>query len=724
MVGSIWRYSHFLVAAISAIFLLIASVSGAILAFEPISHSIQDYKISDFNQVTVSETIEVLKDSYEEVLDIEVTPDDFVKASVFTFEGNGETIYINPISGDKLGEVKPQSSFFSFVTNFHRSLFLKSIGRGFVGVISFLLCVIAITGLLLLAERQGGIKKWFAKVQEKDWGQRYHVILGRWFLIPILILAITGVYLSAEKFSLLPDDDLKHITVENETEGVIQDFKELKLSEIRKLVFPFSNDEEDYFEITLHDREQFVHQYNGKVLSEASFPFVTLASKLSMTLHTGQGSILWSIILLVSSLSMLFFMYSGLAMSVKRIRKKKVVSKTDDKDSCEYVLLIGSETGSTNVFASIFKRALKSVGKKVYVASLNDYSTYANAKQIIVFTATYGDGDAPSNARKFEKIFGEITPLNQMKYSVVGFGSKSYPNYCQFAEEVEKMFQEHSSFEQVTPLVKINDQSQQDFKEWGDIWNTSSEIQLRMDLSALQQKPKRQKTFEVVERTDLNVDNTFLLTLKPTKRTRCQSGDLLNIIPPESSTIRQYSISKLENEILLSIKKHDKGVCSNYLSDLKVGDSFKAAVEKNEEFHLPKKAKEIWMVSNGTGIAPFLGMLEEVKPNVKVHFIWGGRTLESYQIYKNRLEAIDKKGSLQFDIALSKEQDKNYVQDILEAMSDEVVNAFKNGAVFMLCGSVAMEKGVTEVLEKTLNGSSSLSFEELRSNGQFLTDCY
>lgn len=691
MVGSIWRYSHFLIAAISAIFLLIASVSGAILAFEPISHSTQDYKIADFNEVTVEETVAVLKENYEEVLDVEVTSDDFVKASVFTFEGESETIYIDPTTGEKLGEVKPQSSFFSFVTNFHRSLFLKSIGRGFVGVISFLLCVIAITGIFLLAERQGGIKKWFAKVQEKEWGQRYHVILGRWFLVPILILALTGVYLSAEKFSLLPDSNFEHISF-TEEEGSIQDFNELKLSEVRKLVFPFSPDEEDYFELTLHDKEQFVHQYNGKVLSEASFPFVVLVSKLSMTLHTGQGSILWSLILLVSSLSMLFFMYSGLEMSIKRIRKKKMVSKTDDKDSCEYVLLIGSETGSTNVFASIFLRALKSVGKKVYVASLNDYSTYANAKQIIVFTATYGDGDAPSNARKFEKIFDEVTPLNQMKYSVVGFGSKSYPNYCQFAEEVEYMFNQHASFEQAVPLVKVNDQSQQDFKSWGETWNNSSKIQLQMDLSALQQKPKRKKTFEVVDRTDLNEDETFLLSLKPTKRTRFQSGDLLNIIPHESSTIRQYSISKSEKEILLSIKKHEKGICSSFLSELQIGDTLKAAVEKNEEFHLPKKTKEVWMISNGTGIAPFLGMLGEAKSNVKVRFIWGGRTADSYRIYKDKLEAVNKNGSLKVDIALSKEQDKNYVQDILEAKSDEFVNAFKNGAVFMLCGSVAMEK--------------------------------
>jgi sulfite reductase (NADPH) flavoprotein alpha-component len=196
MIGSLWRYSHFILALVSALFIIVASVTGAILAIEPISEVSQRYAVTNLSDVRLSETLKVLEDNYNEVLEIEVSAEDFVKASVFTKKAINETIYINPITGDKLGEVSSQAPFFSFITNLHRSLFLKSIGRGFVGIVSFLLCFIAITGLFLLAQRQGGFKKWFTKVKEKDFTQRYHVILARWFLVPIIILAVTGVYLS------------------------------------------------------------------------------------------------------------------------------------------------------------------------------------------------------------------------------------------------------------------------------------------------------------------------------------------------------------------------------------------------------------------------------------------------------------------------------------------------------------------------------------------------
>jgi sulfite reductase (NADPH) flavoprotein alpha-component len=45
MTISIWRYSHFLLAAVSSLFLIIASVTGIILAIEPIAHKAKGYGI-------------------------------------------------------------------------------------------------------------------------------------------------------------------------------------------------------------------------------------------------------------------------------------------------------------------------------------------------------------------------------------------------------------------------------------------------------------------------------------------------------------------------------------------------------------------------------------------------------------------------------------------------------------------------------------------------------
>ena len=730
MIGSLWRNSHFLLAIVSALFLIVASVTGAILALEPISEVSQRHAVENLNDVKLSETVQALQETYSEVLDIEITAEDFVKASVFTKSGQSETIYINPVNASKVGVVLPQSPFFSAITNLHRSLFLKSIGRAFVGIISFLLCFIAITGLFLLAKRQGGIKKWFTKVQETDFAQRYHVILGRWFLIPILIVAVSGVYLSAEKFALLPDGYIEHnysaAPSEMNTKKPVSEFllfQNLSLGEVRKVVFPFSEDPEDYFQIALDDSELLVHQYTGQILSEVRYPFVELASRLSLQFHTGKGSVLWSVILLLSSLSLLFFMFSGLAMSFKRLRKSKTVAPDWTKDEAEYILLVGSETGSTFTFAKSYYDALKKEGKKIFLSTLNEYTTYKNATHLIVFTATYGDGDAPSNARNFETILNTIQPIKKLQYSVVGFGSLLYPHYCRFATKVDSLLKAHDSYTVVNPLVKINDQSQIAFLNWVNRWNTQTGMHLKIAASAKKQT-KKEGAFDVIERTTLNVDNTAILRLRPKKRGKFQSGDLLNIVPPGETFARQYSIAKVDGDILLSIKWHPKGACSTYLCTLKDGDVISGRIEKNAKFHFPREASSVWLIANGTGVAPYLGMLNE-DHGVPVQMTWGGRVETSFDCYREILEGSSVPNlEASYQVALSQIKDKMYVQDVLMQQQKDVVKTLKDGGVFMLCGSIAMQHSVLDTLEEIARTNLQQPLSDFENNGQLLMDCY
>lgn len=316
MTLSIWRYSHFILALASSLFLLIAAITGCILAIEPIQHQAKGYDVQDLDEVSLATTITALKSTYDEVFSLEVESSGFVKASVLTTEMETLDIYVDATTGAPLGNVHERPKIYSFATNLHRSLFLKGIGRFFVGLISLLLFLITITGLFLLAKRQGGFKRMFSKVQKDNFEVRYHVLLSRWFFVPILILAVTGVYLSAEKFGLLPEAKMVHqeSTASNKIEKfkIVKDlpfFKETALSQVRKVEFPFSEDPEEYYQLDLKDREVRVNQQTGQIISSAEYPFVQMASRLSWVLHTGEGSVLWSIALLLASASILFFIY-------------------------------------------------------------------------------------------------------------------------------------------------------------------------------------------------------------------------------------------------------------------------------------------------------------------------------------------------------------------------------------------------------------------------------
>lgn len=732
MTISIWRYSHLVLAVVSSLFILIASVTGAILAFEPISNQLKSYAVSDANEVSLAETLSVLNTEYEEVFTIEVDRNDFVSADVITKEGNSETFYINPFTGEKIGDIIKKAPIFEFATNLHRSLFLKTTGRILIGVVSFLLFLISVTGIKLILKRQGGFKRFFSKVVKENFDQYYHVVIGRYALIPIIIVTLTGVFLSLERFDMFPVEKISHQypeQVEPEEKLAIKDlktFQDISLGDVKHVEFPFSDDIEDYFIVKLNDKELLVNQYTGSIVSNQNTSFGALVSNWSLILHTGEGTIIWSIILFLASLATLFFIYSGFAMTLKRRKESSKLKNKFKKDTAEYIILVGSETGNTFNTAKLFYEALLAAGHSVFVSTLNDYSAYKKAKHIIVFASTYGEGEAPISASNFEQLFQNVNQAQTLQYSVIGFGSLMYPDYCKYAIEVDAMFQKQEGFEAHLPLFKINNQSFEAFKSWIIQWNNQTAQDLKIQLQKPQVNLKKLKEFKVINKTEPNKDDSFLVQLRPIKNVKFISGDLLSMFPDTDFIERQYSIGKIENDIILSIKRHELGVCSNYFNNLKVNEIVKAKVRRNYDFHFPTDTKEVVLIANGTGIAPFLGMINDNSKQIKTHLFWGGRTQESLKIYENIIDTAFSKNTLSsFHIAYSQEQkDKIYVQDVLLDHQDLLGEVLHNGGTVMICGSIAMQNRVLETLDKITTSHLNKPLSDFENNDQLKMDCY
>lgn len=175
-----------------------------------------------------------------------------------------------------------------------------------------------------------------------------------------------------------------------------------------------------------------------------------------------------------------------------------------------------------------------------------------------------------------------------------------------------------------------------------------------------------------------------------------------------------------------------KGVCSSYLSTLKQGDILIGSIEKNVRFHFPKQAPSVWLVANGTGIAPFLGMLSTPK-KTRTQLTWGERTEASFDCYREFLEHslslghIQDSGSKQLDtiqFAFSQAKEKNYVQDVLLKQQTQVPKTLQEGGVFMLCGSMAMQVAVLTTLEHITTTQLKQPLGDFEANWQLLMDCY
>jgi len=729
MILSIWRYSHLTLAISSFILLIIASVTGIFLAFEPVINKANNYHVKGFDTTTLAQVVPLLKEKFSGIQEILVDNNDFVIVKYSSAEKGDQQVYVNPISGQVLGAVKKQEPFFQWMTNLHRSLFLKETGRILVGIASFLLILIAISGVLLIVQRQNGWRNFLSTIEKTSWAQYYHAVFGRISLFFILALALSGTYLAVYRFVPPPPKAATKIdekTIQEEPEINVKDFtffKQTPLSQLQKLQYPFSDFPEDYYNVQLKDKEVCINQFTSEILAEQPYTQTYRLANFSMRWHIGRSGSVWAIIMAITSGYILFFIISGFAITLKR-RRSRTKNKFKAKDA-QIVILVGSENGATFKFADAISSQLLKHGKKVFTTDLSNYQAFPNANQLIIMASTYGQGDAPSNAKKFAEKLMVVSQSQPIQFSIVGFGSRTYVQYCQFAHELEALLKNRTWATELLPLVTVNDKSPQDFSDWLTQWSRKTNLPLMMPRKLLTPDTFDLKSVAVAERTSPDEENSFLIRLKSRQLKNAASGDLLAIYPKNDHRERLYSIGKINGDIQLSIKLHEHGLGSGFLNNLNQGDPFNVKLIKNQHFRFPKRAPQVIMISNGTGIAPFLGMIDENKKQIPVHLYCGFRTQASFALYESFINQQIKKGKLSsLQLTLSREGEKEYVSHRLQKDTTLVWEALQSGAIIMICGSLSMQKDVMAVLDNICQTHQNTHSEIFLEKGQILTDCY
>lgn len=729
MTISIWRYSHLALAVSSFLFITLASVTGVILSFKPLTEKTQSYKAKNFDQLTVAEVIPRLRKSYTDIGDVTIDANQFMMVNGTDHEGDSGNFYVDPETGKTLGKARKENEFFQWVTTLHRSLFLHETGRIFIGLTAFFLFLIATSGTILIIKRQRSVKKFFGKIVKDGFAAYYHVVLGRLMLIPVIIISLTGTFLSLQRFGIIKTQKITHKidfdALQTDPEKKIADFevfRNIPLTKVQSIEFPFSEDVEDYFTLKLDDKEITVNQITGDILTEQAYSKATLFNNLSLDLHTGRGSAIWAIVLAIASVNILFFIYSGFVIWWKRSSGR--IKNKFRSDQAEFILLVGSENGTTFRFARAIHEQLLKNGKTSFMAELNDYKIFPKAKQLLIFTATYGQGESPVNAKRFRLLLEKYSQSNPVDFAVVAFGAHAYPDFCKFGYDVNNMLSHQPWAKPLVEIHTVNDRSSEEFTKWAKLWAQHSEMELTSLSKLLAPAPVKKQSFEVLSHTiSTHAETSFIIRLRPKRRKRFTSGDLLAIYPVGDHRERQYSIGKIGKEIQLSVKLHRGGLGSGYLHQLKTGQIISAAIIKNKHFHFPEKAQTVVMVSNGTGIAPFLGMLSQHAEGRNIHLYCGFKTKESFSLYENTLQNELSK-LVKLNMAYSREGNKQYVKDLLAEDAYFIIQTLNNGGVIMLCGSLHMQKDVISWLEDACQQSSNQSVSFYQSRGQILMDCY
>ncbi len=169
-------------------------------------------------------------------------------------------------------------------------------------------------------------------------------------------------------------------------------------------------------------------------------------------------------------------------------------------------------------------------------------------------------------------------------------------------------------------------------------------------------------------------------------------------------------------------ERERKGLVTTALSALQSGDVIDVALSKNRNFKLPHALEDalcepapIIMVGAGTGIAPFIGFLQEwflEERCVQNHQAWlffGETHRDKSHLFETTLAEWETQG-LHLRTAFSRDQaHKVYVQDRLWEDRAAVWKLLSDGAFFYLCGDKNQLKvGVESVLLKILQTEGGL----------------
>lgn len=204
---------HLTAGVVAGIIILIMSVTGAILAFQP---QIEAFVERDARTIQIAENAERLDAqtllSWARAAKPEIKPTNLIvqsnpNAAVALALGREGTLYLNPYNGEVTGEnSKSARAFFQFVTDWHRWLGAsnenRAIGKAVTGACNLAFLVLAVTGVYLWFPRRWSWKNVRAigvfrfgqdgKARDFNW----HNVAGIWTSLVLIVLTATAAVIS------------------------------------------------------------------------------------------------------------------------------------------------------------------------------------------------------------------------------------------------------------------------------------------------------------------------------------------------------------------------------------------------------------------------------------------------------------------------------------------------------------------------------------------------
>ncbi|MBS4003160.1 MAG: benzoyl-CoA 2,3-epoxidase subunit BoxA [Afipia sp.] len=188
------------------------------------------------------------------------------------------------------------------------------------------------------------------------------------------------------------------------------------------------------------------------------------------------------------------------------------------------------------------------------------------------------------------------------------------------------------------------------------------------------------------------------------------------------------------NNLALTVKREDNGVCSNYLCDLPRGAKLEVTGPFGATFLMPDDpAANIIMICTGTGSAPFRGFTERRRramPDApgRLLLFFGARRPEELPYFGPLQKVPEKLLGKYFCYSRVPDQPRVYVQDRIRSEMAQIAALLRDDKTHVyICGLKGMETGVDEAFADACRSASidwSALKPKMRESGRYHVETY
>jgi sulfite reductase (NADPH) flavoprotein alpha-component len=726
------RRSHSLPGLVLGLALAVTAATGAALSVVPALDHLSSPAISRAG--SVAELAAAVAARHETVATLRVRPTGIVTASYTDGETSGVE-RIDPATGAGLGAYAPSPTV-RVLTDLHRAFGLGSEGRVAAALSAAAMLVVVVSGLALLARRLGG---WSALLRpiRGDRTQRLHGELARLAALGLVVSSLTGLWMSASTFGLLPEAAGVETATASGGAALPLDrlagLAAIDVASLRELTFADPADPTAVLRVRTAAGEAAIDPATGRVIANAPAGLLDRIDGVVRMLHTGRGAAAFGLVLGLSAATVPLLGLTGGLLWWRRRTPRVAGLATVAVEAADTVILVGSDGGSTRGFADTLARALIATGHAVHVADMNAVAdAHLAADRLLILTATWGDGAAPASANRF---LDRLATLDaRPPVAVLGFGDRTFPDFCGHARAVTAALAA-KGFPFLLETKRIDRRSAQEFAQWGRELGRV----LGHDL-VLEHVADRPVTtdLELIEREDYGAAVEAPVAILRFAAARdahgrsgrlpaFEAGDLLGVVHPDAAIPRFYSLASSTRDgfVEICVRRMPDGLVSGALHALAPGDRIAAFVRENPAFRPDETASSLILIGAGAGLGPLAGFVRESDGSRPVHLYWGGRNPASDFLYEDELaRALAEKRLTSLTTAFSRDPRAGaYVQDRIAADEQALRERIRHGAQILVCGSRDMGRAVATTLDRIVR-PLGLDLATLRAGGRYVEDVY